>query len=170
MSLRRSFLVFAAALAVIGTGVAVALILLTTNLHRAAQQVAIEVESLRAGEQLELELISLREETDSLARAAAERAVRHHMVEAASYITIGQEQEILAELTRRVDQYIAALDRAAAAESSPERVRSDTRAAFEPVFALARQWMQVNVEQGRAAERAAAHWAQVANIVAVAAI
>ena len=67
MSLRRSFLVFAAVLAVIGTGVAIALIILTTNLHRAAEEVGIEVESLHTGEELELELISLREETDPLA-------------------------------------------------------------------------------------------------------
>ena len=170
MSLRRSFLVFAAVLAVIGAGVATALIILTTNLHRAADQIGTEVESLRIGEELELELISLREETDPLARAATEGMVRHQLAEAVGYITIRQEQAILAELTRRVDQYIAALDRAAAAEATPEQVRSDTRAAFEPVFSLARQWMQLNVEQGRAAEHAAARWAQIAVIAAVAAI
>jgi signal transduction histidine kinase len=170
MSLRRSSLVFAAVLAVIGTGVAIALIILTTNLHRAAEQVGIEVESLRAGEELELELISLREETDPLARTAAEGMVRHQLAEAAGYITIRQEREILGDLARRVDQYIAALDRAAAAETTPEQLRSATRAAFEPVFALARQWMQLNVEQGRAAAHVAARWAKVAVIVGVAAI
>ena len=170
MSLRRSFLVFAAVLAVIGTGVAIALIILTTNLHRAAEEVGIEVESLRTGEELELELISLREETDPVGRAATEGMIRHRLAEAARYITIRQEQAILAELTRRVDQYVATLDRAAAAETTPEQLRSETRAAFEPVFALARQWMQINVEQGRAAERAAARWAQLAVVIGVAAI
>jgi signal transduction histidine kinase len=170
MSLRRSFLVFAAVLAVIGTGVAIALILLTANLQRAAQELATEVAILRTGEEIELELISLREQTDPLGRAATERVVRQQLAEAARNITIRQEQEILAELTRRVEQYIAALDRAAAAEATPEQVRSDTRAAFKPVFALARQWMQLNLEHGRAAERAAAHWAQVAILVGVAAI
>ncbi|HEX8107185.1 MAG TPA: HAMP domain-containing sensor histidine kinase [Kofleriaceae bacterium] len=170
MSLRRSFLVFAAVLAVIGTGVAIALILLTTNLRRAAEEVGIEVESLRTGEELELELIALREETDPLGRAAREGAIRHQLSEAGKYITLRREREILAELTGRVDQYIAALDRAAATGATPAQVRSDTHAAFEPVFALARQWMQLNVEQGRAAERTAARWSQLADVIGVAAI
>jgi signal transduction histidine kinase len=169
MSLRGSFLVFAAVLAVIGAGVAIALIILTTNLHRAAEQVGTEVESLHTGEELELELISLREEADPLKRAAIEATIRHRLVEAADRTTLPQEREILAELTRRIDQYIAALDRAVAAEATPEQVRSATHAAFEPVFGLARHWMQLNVEQGRAAEHAAARWAKVAIIVGLAA-
>lgn len=170
MSLRRSFLIFAAALAVIGTGVAIALLLLTTNLHRAAQEVGTEVESLRIGEELELGLLSLREETDPLARAAKEALVRRRYLEAARYMGSQQEQEIFARLQREVDQYIAALDRAAAGEATPAGVRADTRAAFEPAFASARRWMQLNVEQGRAAERTAARWAEIADFVGVAAI
>src|SRR4051794_11741361 len=136
MSLRRSLLVFAVALAVIGTGVAIALILLTTNVHRAAQEVGIEVESLRIGEQLELGLISLRDETDPGARAATEARVRHQLTEAARYMGSQQEQEIFADLEREIDQYLAALDRAADGGAAPPRVRDDTRAAFEPAFAL----------------------------------
>ncbi len=170
MSLRRSFLVFAAVLAVIGTGVAIALILLTTNLHRAAQEVAAEVESLRIGEGLELGLISLREETDPLAREAAASLIRRQLTEAAGYMGSAQEQAILSSLERQVDQYIAALDRAAASAAGPARVRDGTRAAFEPAFASARQWMQLNVEQGRAAERTAARWAQLADVIGMAAI
>jgi signal transduction histidine kinase len=170
MSLRRSFLVFAAALVVIGTGVAIALILLTTNLHRAAQEVAIEVESLRVGEQLELGLLSLRDQTDPVARAATEVQVRHQLTEAAGYMGSQEEQEILANLGREVDQYIAALDRAADGGAAPARGRDRADAAFEPAFASARRWMELNVEQGRAAERAAARWAQIADIVGVTAI
>jgi signal transduction histidine kinase len=170
MSLRGSFLIFAAVLAVIGTGVAIALMILTTNLHRAAEEVGTEVESLHTGEELELELISLREETDPLARAATKAMIRHRLAEAAGRITLPQEREILAELTRRVDQYLAAIDRAVAAEATPEQVRNATHAAFEPVFGLARHWMQLNVDQGRAAERVAERWAQVAVIIGVAAI
>ncbi len=170
MSLRRSFLVFAAVLAVIGTGVAIALILLTTNLHRAAQEVGVEVESLRIGEELELGLISLREETDPLARAATEAMVRRKLTEAARYMGSQQEQEILSHLERQVDRYIAALDRAAVGEAAPARVQDATRAAFEPAFASAQQWMQLNVEQGRAAERTAARWDQIADVIGVAAI
>jgi two-component system, OmpR family, sensor histidine kinase MtrB len=170
MSLRRSFLVFAAALAVIDTGIALGLILLTTNVHRAAQKVGIEVESLRVGEQLELGLISLRDETDPVGRAATATGVRHQLREAAGYMASEQERGILASLQRDVDHYLAALDRATALEAGPARVRDDTRAAFEPAFASARHWMQLNVEQGRAAERAAARWAGIADIVGVTAI
>src|SRR5206468_3873770 len=138
MSLRRSFLVFAATLAVIGAGVAIALILLATNLRHAAQEVGIEVESLRIGEQLELGLISLREEADPLARAATENLVRRQLEEAAGYMGSEEERAILASLEREVDQYIAALARAAAGDLPPGRVRDDTRAAFEPAFASAR--------------------------------
>ncbi|HEX3480793.1 MAG TPA: HAMP domain-containing sensor histidine kinase [Kofleriaceae bacterium] len=170
MSLRRSFLVFAAALAVIGTGIAIALILLTTNVHRAAQEIGIEVESLRVGEQLERGLISLRDEPDPVARAATEAEVRSQLTEAARYMGSEQEQAILADLEREVDQYIAALDRAADRGAAPGRARDPMGAAFEPAFASARRWMQLNAEQGRAAERTAAHWSRIADIVGVTAI
>ncbi|HEX8113020.1 MAG TPA: HAMP domain-containing sensor histidine kinase [Kofleriaceae bacterium] len=170
MSLRRSFLVFAAILAVIGSGVAIALILLTTNLHRAAKEVGAEVESLRVGEGLELGLISLREATDPLARGATESVVRRRLTEAAGYMGSTQDKEIFSDLKRQVDQYIVALDRAAAGAADPAQVRDATRAAFEPAFASARQWMQLNVEQGRAAERTAARWAELADVIGVAAI
>jgi signal transduction histidine kinase len=158
MSLRRSFLVFAANL--------------TTNLHSAAHEVGIEVESLRAGEQLELGLISLRDEVDPAVRAETEAMVRRHQTEAAHYMGRGsrQEHEILANLQREVDQYIAALGRAVGSGAAPAQVRDETRAAFEPAFASARRWMELNVEQGRAAERTAARWAQIADIVGVTAI
>jgi signal transduction histidine kinase len=170
MSLRRSSLVFAAALAVIGTGVAIGLILLATNLRRAAQEVGVEVESLRVGEQLELGLISLREESDPGARAATEARVRHQLTEAARYMGSEQEQEIFARLEREIDQYLAALGRAADGGVAPAQVQDRTRAAFEPAFASARHWMQLNVEQGRAAERTAARWAEIADVVGATAI
>src|SRR5262245_32718523 len=116
MSLRRSSLVFAAALAIIGAGVAIALIVLATNLHRAAHAIAIEVESLRIGEELELGLMSLHEQTEPIARAATEQLIRSDLAQADGYMSSGQEQEILATLTRQVDQYLAALDRAAASD------------------------------------------------------
>ena len=172
MSLRRSFLVFAAVLAVIGTGVAIGLILLATNLHRAAQEVGIEVESLRVGEQLEIGLISLRDETDPGARAATEAQVRYQLKEAARYMGSGsqQEQELFTHLEREIDQYLAALDRVADGGAAPAQVRDRTRAVFEPAFASARHWMQLNVEQGRTAERTAARWAEIADVVGVIAI
>src|SRR5215475_13914791 len=163
MSLRRSFLVFAAALAVIGTGVAVVLILLTTNVHRAAQEIGVEVESLGVGEQLELGLISLREATDPAARAATEAEVRRQLRAAAGYMGSEEEQGIFVDLEREVEQYIAALDRAADDGAVPARARELTSAAFEPAFASARRWMQLNTEQGRAAERTAARWAGIAD-------
>jgi signal transduction histidine kinase len=170
MSLRRSFLVFAAVLAVIGTAVAIALIVLTTNMHRAAQQVGIEVESLRIGEELELGLIALHEQTDPLVRAATEIMVRRQLAEAADLMGADEEQAILADLVRQVDQYTAALHAATQDGTEPGAVRDHTRAAFEPAFASARAWMHLNVEQGRAAERTAARWARIADLVGVAAI
>jgi signal transduction histidine kinase len=170
MSLRRSFLVFAAVLAVIGSAVAIALIVLTTNLHRAAQEIGNEVESLRIGEELELGLLALHEATNPVVRTATESMVRRQLAEAASYMGSDAEQAILADLVRQVDQYAAALHSAAADEAEPGRARDDTRAAFDPVFASARQWMHLNVEQGRAAELTAARWARIADLVGVAAI
>jgi len=170
MSLRRSFLVFAAVLAIIGTAVAIALIVLTTNVHRAAQEVGVEVESLRIGEELELGLISLREDSDPLVREATESMVRSQLAEAASYMGSTEEQAILADLVRQVDQYADALHSAVAGGGPPGQVRDDTRPAFESAFRLARQWMRLNVEQGRAAERTAARWSEIADLVGVAAI
>jgi two-component system, OmpR family, sensor histidine kinase MtrB len=170
MSLRRSFLIFAAVLSVIGTGVAIALIALTTNLHRAAHEIGIEVESLRIGEELELGLMALREDIEPITRVASADLVRRQLAEAAGYMNSRQEQEILATLKRQVDQYIAMLDRAAASDAAPAQVQDETRATFESAFESARQWTQLNAEQGRAAERTAARWDEIAGVVGVAAI
>jgi two-component system, OmpR family, sensor histidine kinase MtrB len=169
MSLRRSSLVFAAVLAVIGAAVAIALIVLTANLHRATQAISAEVESLRIGEELELGLLALREQAEPDARAAGEQRVRFRLAEAASYMRSQEEQVLFGSLQRGVDQYIAALDRAAPRESLAQ-VQADTRATFEPAFASARQWMALNVKQGRAAERAAERWGELADDIGVAAI
>ncbi|HEX7842733.1 MAG TPA: HAMP domain-containing sensor histidine kinase [Kofleriaceae bacterium] len=157
-------------LAVIGAGVAIALIGLTTNLHRAAHEIGTEVESLRIGEELEFGLVSLREASELVARTASADLVRDQLAEAEDYAGSREEQQILANLGRQIDQYIAAIDRAAAGGASTERVQEETRAAFESAFASARKWARLNVEQSRAAGSSAARWDEIATLVGVAAI
>lgn len=169
MSLRRSSLVFAAVLAVVGAGGAIALIVLTTNVHRAAQAIGAEVESLRIGEQLEFGLLELRDHSEVAARAACEQQVRFQLAEAAGYMRSPAEQDLFRHLERHVDRYVTALDRAAPGEAPPQ-VQVDRSGAFAAAFASARQWMALNVEQGRAAERSAARWDELADGIGVAAI
>ncbi|HEX3766058.1 MAG TPA: HAMP domain-containing sensor histidine kinase [Kofleriaceae bacterium] len=147
---------------------AIALIVLTANVHRAAQAISAEVESLRIGEQLELGLLALRDQTEPAAREASEQRVRFQLAEAAGYMGSQAEQQLLTNLEQEVDQYIDALDRAE--RGAPQQVEADTRAPFAAAFASARQWMQLNVEQGRAAERTAARWGELADSIGVAAI
>lgn len=170
MNLRRSSLVFAAVLAVIGASVAVALLVLTTNLHRAAHKIGAEVESLRIGEELEFGLVSLREAREPLTRAVGEDLVRRQLAEAAGYVGSTQDQEILADLERQVGQYLAAIDREAAGEASLAQIQEATHAAFESAFASARQWIQLSVEQSRALGSIAARWDAIASYIGVTAI
>lgn len=170
MSLRSVSLIFACVLAFIGASVSVTLIVLTTKLHSAAHEIATGVESLRVGEELEFGLASLRDASDPLSRATSEHVLREQLTDARGYASSSQDEEVLSDLSGKIDGYVAAIDRAAAGEASPAQIEDETRAAFESAFAAARNWVRINVEQSRATRSIAAHWDDVAGLVGIAAI
>jgi signal transduction histidine kinase len=161
MSLRRASLIFAAALAITGVTVAASLIVLTTNIHRAAYQIEPAIESIRIGEEISLGLLSLRDASQTLARARSEEELRRHLVEATHHVGSPKEAETLDRLTRQVSELIEAIHRALAVGAGPEA----TRAAFEAAFESAREFVQLNVEQGHAVRTIATRWDRFADII-----
>jgi len=166
MSLRRASLIFAAALAVTGVAVAASLIVLTTNIHRAAYQIEPAIEGIRIGEEISLGLLSLRDAAQPLSRARSEEQLRRHLAEATHHIGSPEEAEALTRLTRQVSAYMAAIHGAIAAGADVEA----TRAAFEAAFESGREFVQLNVEQGDAVRTVATRWGSFADVIGGAAI
>lgn len=163
MSLRRASLVFAAVLTFVGVGVAITLLVLTTNLHRAAHEIGGGVESVRIGEELEFGLVSLRDAREPLARETSETLVRQQLADAAAYVGDPDEEAALARMRRLTEAYIAMV------HATPAD-RDAARAAFEAAFASVREWIQLNVEQSRAIKPIVARWDRVANLVGISAM
>jgi signal transduction histidine kinase len=141
--------------------VAASLIVLTTNIHRAAYQIEPAIESIRIGEEISLGLLSLRDASQPLARARSQEQLRRHLAEATQHVGSPEEAETLARLTRQVSELIGAIRGALGAGADPEA----TRAAFEAAFESAREFVQINVEQGHAVRRIATRWDQFADII-----
>lgn len=163
MSLRRSSLIFAAALAVIGVAVAASLIVLTTNIHRATYQIEPAIESIRLGEEIALDLIALRDATQPLARVATEAQLKRYLVEATRHIGSEQEAETLSRLTREVGEYVAVLHRTL--DTGAGVGAGAARAVFEAAFASAREFVQINVDQGDEVRTLASRWDRIGDVI-----
>jgi two-component system, OmpR family, sensor histidine kinase MtrB len=161
MSLRRASLVFVVAFACVGVGISGTLLVLTTNLHRAAHQIGGTVERLRIGEELEFGLVSLRHATDPLDREASENLLRREVMDASAQVSSTTEEQALDNVRQLVDAYIEIVER------TPAAGWQDRRAAFEAAFAAAREWIRINIEQSRAIDPVVARWDRVANVVGI---
>jgi len=156
MSLRRAYLAFCALLASIGVVLAVALIILTTSLHRGAKEIRAGAEGLRVGEELEFGLVALRHARDEVSRATSEVFLRRQLVEAKEYVGPSDEQQVLEDLRAKIEVYIYAID-----------AKQDAEPQFEAAFAATLDWTRINFEQSRSIRVVEARWDRVAGLVAV---
>jgi len=154
MSLRRAYLVFSAVLAFIAVTLAVALMILTTSLHRGAHEIRSGAEGLRVGEELESGLVTLRDAPDEPTRMAAIEFLRRQLVTANSYVGDDSESDILTDARAKIEKY----------------VEQPTRENFDGAFAATRDWTRVNFEQSRAVKVIESRWDRVADTVAVIAV
>jgi signal transduction histidine kinase len=154
MSLRRAYLVFSAVLAFIAVTLAVALMILTTALHRGAHEIRSGAEGLRIGEELESALVTLRDAPDEPARRTAAGFLRRELMNANSYVGDDSESDILSDARTKIEGYIQA----------------PTRENFDRAFAATRDWTRVNFEQSRAVKVIESRWDRVADTVALVAV
>jgi signal transduction histidine kinase len=154
MSLRRAYLMFSAVLAIIAVTLALALMILTTSLHRGAHEIRLGAEGLRIGEQLEAGLVTLRDAPDVQTRTQTTGFLRRELAEANSYVGDPAESVILSNARTRIEAYI----------SEP------TRDNFDRAFARARDWTRINLEQSRAVKVIESRWDRVADLVALIAV
>jgi signal transduction histidine kinase len=147
-------------LAVVGVGLAAALVVLTTSLHHGAYEIRSGAEGSRIGEEIELGLIALRDARDQAARDASEEFLHRQLSQADQYVGSSQERAVLATLSRKVDEYIATVNGA----------NGDPLPAFQAAFAGTREWMRINAAQGRAVKVVETRWDRIALLASLVAI
>ncbi|MBK9265735.1 MAG: HAMP domain-containing histidine kinase [Polyangiaceae bacterium] len=168
MSLRRAFMVSAAAFASIALTAGVALIFFTSVLHRTASGIGNTVESIRIVEELEIELLAYRAMTEPLARVRNEGRLDRLIRNAGDHVSSPEEGELLANLERQTDEYTAAVRRAAASDrASISDIQESTQTEFDATFRLTRELINVNVDQGRALTNSAARADQWADWIGI---
>jgi signal transduction histidine kinase len=166
VSLRRAFLLSAWVFASVAIAACAALIFFTALLHRTASGIETALESVHVAEQLEVELLTYRATWAPVARLAAEERLRQWTDRSTRHVSTDEEAALVPSLQKQLDEYIAAVDRAASTATSRAEIEERSSAEFEAVFGTARDLIHVNVEQSRNLRRAAVRADQLANVLA----
>lgn len=167
MSLRRASLVFTAVVAAIAAVLAVVLLTFSTRLHGTASKIGNNIESLRVAEELELDLVAVRDANNPIDRQLSEDLLRGALGDANQFVSSTAERRVLRELGQRVDAYIAAIARAAEHDHGADQIRDDARPEFAAAFHTVRELVQVNVTQSRSVRGEAADWDRLSDLVAM---
>ncbi|HYO15114.1 MAG TPA: HAMP domain-containing sensor histidine kinase [Thermoanaerobaculia bacterium] len=147
------------ALTVMAVGVALSLILITTLLDGAVNQLRESVESVRLAEELQVDLLLHTRSQDDMVRAEKESRLRHMLAQARRYISTQHEQEVLTKAEQKIETY---LKEARGRSGLPSPAVDPTR---HEAFALLEELVQTNVEQAREAQAEAARLNGLANVV-----
>lgn len=147
-------------LALVGVGLATALVVLTTSLHHGAYEIHSGAEGSRIGEELQLGLIALRDARDQPARDASEEFLHRQLHQAEQYVGSSHERAVLVAMATEIDKYIAQIN---AEDGNP-------LPAFQSAFAATREWMRINAAQGRAPRVVETRWDRIALLASLSAI
>lgn len=148
----------------------VALVVLTTALHRSAVRLADAVESLRVVQQFEVDLLlhsrvhEVPGETPGITWAQIERRLEERLVAVRQYVTTARERAELAEMQRDIEALLAIRRQAERQGLSPVEVMRATRRPLEAALASAERFAATNLAQARAAEAEAARWDRLADL------
>jgi signal transduction histidine kinase len=158
-SLRATLAVMTVFVTVLAVGVSVALMTLTTLLHRTSQDLAASVENVRLAHDAKTDLLYARA-SDGPLRIELEGELRRMLDDARLLVRTSREHALLDEAGSRVERYfVAAHDRRAGGEITPL-----LDAAFEALDALSDE----NVRQARLAQARSGRWDRVANVLGLA--
>ncbi len=156
MTLRRSFAAILIVTVVPALLAAVALISVTSYLHRATVSIEASIEGGRAAEEMQVALIEHDRLVDPLARIAAEKTVRRHLQTVRQFVASDEEQRIVSDVAERIERYFDA------AGEVPADERSRLLAA---AYSSLTRLITENVRQGREMSEEVERWDRMANVV-----
>jgi signal transduction histidine kinase len=175
----RSIVGFLTALIIVGTlASAGSLIVITSYLHRLTTQIDANLQSVRAAEEIQLQLLRHARNVNQaslmnapfLAEAAEEArlGVLRWLNTAKAYIGSNDEAAILAKLETELDVYFSEQAELASAGLPALERYAEAAALFEAADDLAEQLLDVNVAQASDATRQAATWDRIATGIGLA--
>ena len=175
MELRRVVRALTVTIAVGTLASSGSLVLITSYLHRLAGQIDSNLQSVRAAEEIQLQLLWHARNTNQTALLAdaelteavveSRSAVYRWYAEARRYVGSLREQEVIDRLEREIDSYFAehtSLD--VAGLSGLERY-AGTVAPFRAAYDVAAELLQVNLEQAAAATEQGRRWDAIATAI-----
>lgn len=137
-----------------------ALVTLTTALHRATAASSASVESVRLAGEAEIDLLLHQRARDPLVRRGIEGDLRGKLVEARRFVTNSDEARVLSEAADQVDEYMAST-------RDPQRSAEEVAAREEAAYGALESLVTVNVAQSKEAQRDAARWDSVGNLLGI---
>lgn len=151
-SFRRTATAWMVLLSALTACAVVALVVLTTLLHRAVGTLDAALQSTRMVQRIDGELLSHTRARDPLVRATLESELRTTLMQAERTMSSADERELLARARSSIDRYLSSGD----AQGE----------ALEDAFGALRRLGEINLEQATAAQRRASRWDRMANGIA----
>lgn len=163
MSLRRTVATTTLVVLVIAVLIAATLLVLTELLERTTAGAVESVESLRMAQAAQIDLLEHSRANDPLVVRSIEADLQGRLDRARSFVTEPDEARTLAKAQAYVNAYLTAVHEPS--QTAEQRVGAQA-AAYGALERLA----GINLDQARAAQRAASRWNEVGNAIAIAAI
>jgi two-component system, OmpR family, sensor histidine kinase MtrB len=147
---------------VLALGVAGALLMVTSYLHRSTTSLAASVESVRLAEEAEIALLLHARATDPVERGDIERDLRAMLTDARRYITNDEEAQIVSAAQADAEAYMTAAN-------DSNLTQADRGRPLEQAYRALDALVGINQEQAREAQEAATRLDESANAIAIAA-
>lgn len=175
MELRKVVRVVTVAIALCAATSSGSLIFITSYLHRLTSQIDANLQSVRAAEEIELQLLwharnthqaNLTSAPELAAEAAqAQVEVLRWLDAARMYVGSAEEAAILAGLEHELDVYFTEQEELARAGLSALDRYLEADAPFDGAYAQAEELLRVNLTQATLAMEQAAHWDTIATAI-----
>lgn len=177
MSLRTLTRIVVVALGLVTVITAAALILITGYLRVLAGEIQTNLESVRAAEEINLQLLrhgrtsylgALAGDAEHLREALeAHRELRRWQEIAKKHVTVGDEEELFRDLDLKLDAYFGQHAGLIAEQAIPIDVYVRSAPALHAAYDAAQALVQVNVRQAAAAQSSVEYWNGVANLAGI---
>jgi two-component system sensor histidine kinase MtrB len=175
MELRKVVRVLAVTIALGTVASSASLILITSYLHRLASQIDSNLQSVRAAEEIQLNLLWHARNANQatllanpeLAAAAVESqsAVYQWYTESRRYVGSLREKELVDRLEQEIDSYFEEHAALAAAGIPPLDRYIGAVAPFKTAYDVAEELLGVNLEQAAAANEQGRRWDELATVI-----